>query len=200
LYNFRHTDREHTEARHNIVPCFACGYTYTYKGRSGELNGRLCSLKCQAWFDAGGAPYGAPDEISLVGWRVVAGPPGIETGTDYYATLFGRQPIAMKRTTAGFKIDCVGCQKEFESRGLRCCSDQCERRYRERQDNIALMAQAGMEPSVKRRCAGPGCEKTIPKWRNGRAVSKAMRYCSPACRRRAKKADLIGDAPAKESQ
>jgi len=187
-----------TEARtqYNIVPCFACGGTYTYKGSSDELNGRFCSLRCQAWFDDGGQPYGSPDEVSLIGWRVVAGD---NVGADYYATLFGRPPIVMKRTTNGFKIDCAGCQKEFESLGLRYCSEACGRRHRERQDNIALMAQAGMEPAVKRRCAGPGCEKTIPKWRNGRAVSKATRFCSPGCQKRAKNADRADAMPAKET-
>lgn len=173
------------QARHNIVPCFICSATFIYKGRQGDLNGRFCSMRCQDWFDAGNPP---PDDTrdALIGCRVIAGPPGIEIGSDYYAAIFKRQPIAMKRSTSGFKITCVGCGKEFESRGLRCCSDKCERRHRERQDNIALMAQVGIEPAVKRRCANPGCTNTIPKWRKGRAVSKATRFCSPTCARRAK--------------
>jgi hypothetical protein len=59
------------------------------------LNGNFCSLCCQAWFDAGNAPiehdhavkaYKAPMET----WRVVAGPPGVEVGALYYASVFSR--------------------------------------------------------------------------------------------------------------
>jgi len=116
-------------------------------------------MRCQGAFDAGFTPAADPPADTL-----------------------------MKRTADGFKIACAGCQKEFESTGPRCCSDACERRYRERQANIALMAEAGIEPTKKRRCAAPGCSSTIPKWRKGRAVSKSARFCSPACQKRAKRA------------
>jgi hypothetical protein len=102
----------------------------------------------------------------------------------------------MKRTADGFKIACADCQKEFESKGLRCCSDACERRYRERQANFALMAEVGIEPAKKRPCAAPGCSSTIPKWRKGRAVSKSARFCSPACQKRAKRATERSPEPA----
>jgi hypothetical protein len=144
---------------YNIVPCFACGATYIYKGRRGDLNGRFCSMRCQGAFDAGFTPAADPPADTL-----------------------------MKRTPNGFKIACAGCQKEFESTGPRCCSDACERRYRERQANLALMAEVGIEPSKKRPCAAPGCSSTIPKWRKGRQVSAATRFCSPACQKRAKRA------------
>ena len=170
---------------YNIVPCFACGATYIYKGRRGDLNGRFCSMRCQGAFDAGFTPAADPPADTLTGWQVAAGG---EIGTDYYAGLFKRTPIPMKRTADGFKIACAGCQKEFESKGLRCCSDACERRYRERQANLALMAEVGIEPTKKRPCAAPGCSSTIPKWRKGRQVSAATRFCSPACQKRAKRA------------
>ena len=170
---------------YKIVPCFACGATFIYKGRRGELNGRFCSLRCQAAYDDGFTAQPAEQPDTLTGWRVAAGG---EIGADYYAGVFKRTPISMKRAANGFKIACAGCQKEFESLGLRCCSDACERRYRERQANIALMAEAGIEPTKKRRCAAPGCSSTIPKWRKGRQVSAATRFCSPACSRRAKRA------------
>jgi hypothetical protein len=185
------------EARHNIVPCVACGYTYAYKGRHGELSGRFCSPKCQNWYDAGGSAYGAPDEVSLTDWKVVAGD---NVGADYYTLILGHTSIAMKRSTSGLKIKCVGCSKEFDSRGLRYCSNTCSRNHRERQDNLAVMAEAGMEPATKRGCAGPGCEKTIPKWRNGRAVSSVTRFCSPACGRRAQRADRASVILEKETQ
>jgi len=179
---------------YNIVPCFACGATFIYKGRRGELNGRFCSLRCQAAYDDGFTPAADPPTDTLTGWRVAAGG---EIGGDYYANLLKRTPIPMKRTADGFKIACAGCQKEFESKGLRCCSDACERRYRERQANFALMAEVGIEPSKKRPCAAPGCSSTIPKWRKGRQVSAATRFCSRACSRRAKRATEQPPEPAK---
>jgi hypothetical protein len=170
---------------YNIVPCFACGATYIYKGRRGDLNGRFCSLRCQAAYDDGFTAQPAEQPDTLTGWRVAAGG---EIGSDYYANLLKRTPIPMKRTAEGFKIACAGCLKEFESTGLRCCSDACERRYRERAANIALMAEVGIEPARKRPCAAPGCSSTIPKWRKGRAVSRSARFCSPTCQKRAKRA------------
>src|SRR5262249_15637601 len=144
---------------YNIVPCFACGATYIYRGRRGDLNGRFCSMRCQGAYDAGFTPQSAEQPDTLIGWRVVAG--GADIGDDYNATLSNPPPIPMKRTADGFKIACAGCSKEFESKGLRCCSDKCESRYRERQANIALMAEVGIEPARKRPCAAPGCSSTI---------------------------------------
>ena len=36
-------DRERPTIHHNIIPCFVCAYKFVYRGRQGELNGRLCS-------------------------------------------------------------------------------------------------------------------------------------------------------------
>jgi hypothetical protein len=83
------------------------------------------------------------------------------------------------RIAAGYRIRCAHCRKEFESRGLKCCSVECERRYREAHDNRAVMAEVGIEPSAKRRCEA--CGGIIPKWRNGRHVSKVVRFCSDRC-------------------
>jgi hypothetical protein len=162
--------------QHNIVPCFACGATFIYRDRRGELNGRFCSMRCQAAYDAGYTPPAEHSTDALAGWKVVAG--AAIGATEYYACMLGRTPIAMKRTSSGFKIACAGCSREFESLGLRCCSDACERRYRERQANLELMAEVGAEPSKKYHCAAPGCAATIPKWRNGRKVSSSTRFSS----------------------
>jgi hypothetical protein len=48
------------------------------------------------------------------------------------------------------------------------------------------MAAAGIEPSAKRQCKT--CGAVIPKWRNGRKVSTATRFCSPKCSRKARMA------------
>jgi hypothetical protein len=116
--------RRETSSRHNIISCFSCGYTFLYKGRQGELNGRFCSMRCQNWYDAGNPPIAVANDTSLVGWRVIA---GVEVGNDYHASVFARcAPIPMKRTTGGFKINCAHCATEFESDGLRYCSLKCE--------------------------------------------------------------------------
>lgn len=104
----------------------------------------------------------------------------------------GHLPQPMRMGPSGFFINCAGCDKEFESRGLRCCSKDCERRARDRQDNAKAMAEVGMEAPTKRICEAEGCGRAIPRWRNGRAVSKAARFCQPSCsdktRRKMKKA------------
>ena len=47
----------------------------------------------------------------------------------------------MKKGPKGFHIDCAHCRKEFESLGLRCCTTECERAHREREENLALLWQ-----------------------------------------------------------
>jgi len=61
--------------------------------------------------------------------------------------------------------------------GCVCCSTECERRLCEHDENIALMAEVGMEPKAKPKCSVPGCDNPIPKWRNGRRVSQRARFC-----------------------
>ena len=92
----------------------------------------------------------------------------------------------MKMGPSGFLINCANCGKEFDSKGSRCCSTKCERLYRDRQDNLAIMAEVGIEPAPKRQCANPECDRPIPKWRNGRKVRSDTRFCSPKCANGAK--------------
>jgi hypothetical protein len=155
-------DRNRPTTQHNIVPCFVCGHTFVYRGRRGELNGRFCSLRCQDWYDAGNEPIG--EEI-VYRWR---------------------DSTPMRNGTKGFYINCAHCRKEFESLGLRCCSNDCERSLKERQDNLTVMAEAGIEPKAKRQC--DQCGTVIPQWRKGRRVSKAVRFCSEKCSKRARRA------------
>ena len=67
----------------------------------------------------------------------------------------------MRAGKEGFYINCAHCNKEFESKGLRCCSKECEKAYRERQDNLATLAEAGIEAAPKKRCAAPGCDGIV---------------------------------------
>ena len=146
-------DRAATPSRHNIISCFVCGRTFVFKGPRRNLNANFCSLRCQDWYDAGKAPVAS---------EIVYG--------------------ALQKTANGFKIVCAHCRKDFESKGLRCCSLECERAYREREENMVLLTGANIESKAKRRCEG--CLAIIPTWRNGRRVSKSVRFCSDKCRKR----------------
>jgi hypothetical protein len=133
--------------------CFACGRSYS----AGD--GRLCSTRCRAAFDAGLPPYEA-------------------TAAAYSLTPRGD----------GFAIECAGCRKTFIGRGLRCCSTECEGAYREREEIAATMAEVGMElPDAKRKCEQ--CSRDIPRYRGvgkaRREVRKDARFCSPRCAQRA---------------
>ena len=113
-------NRAAAPSRHNIIPCFVCGHTFVFKGPRRALNGNFCSLRCQDWYDAGNAPI-------TYRWR-----------------------DDMQKTADGFKISCAHCRKDFESKGLRCCSGECERSYREREANLAVMPRwvSRQTPSV----------------------------------------------------
>jgi predicted nucleic acid-binding Zn ribbon protein len=167
------------QERTDITKCFICGYSMLDRGS------RFCSDRCREWFDAGNNPVDNATSYDLAGWRVITGPPGIETGSDYYAGVLGRQPINTKPGRHGFYIRCVGCEKEFESLGLRACSIDCERHYGERQKNLAVMAEAGIEPAPKRTCQQ--CGKTIPKWQAGKKTPSNKRFCSPKCAAKARR-------------
>jgi hypothetical protein len=160
-------DRTRPTTQHNIVPCFVCGYTFVYKGRRGDLNARFCSMRCQEWY-AGNAPI-----------------------TDQRIVYRYRDGRPMKSDRKGSYIDCAHCRKEFESLGLRWCSAECERAHREQDENLAIMAQAGIEHTAKRECEGPGCNAIISKWRKGRKVGRNKRFCSPRCQQRAVRAQVV---------
>ena len=162
-------DRERAPTtEHNIVACFSCGRTYVYKGRKDELNGRFCSTRCRDWFDAGNPSHEQQRRLETPYTR--------------------RNGKPMRMGPMGFYTECADSRKEFDSKGLRCCSAECEKAYREREENLTIMAEAGIEPAAKRKCAAPGCDGTIPKWKNGRQVSARVTFCSPKCRQRAKRA------------
>jgi hypothetical protein len=111
---------------------------------------RFCSQRCRDYYDDG-APGFAQDWLQ----------PKINYG--------------MRMGPHGFYIHCANCQKEFESKGLRCCSVSCERQLGERD----------VEAAPRRRCAQ--CGVRIPTWRKGRRVSKATRFCSSKCSKKAKR-------------
>jgi hypothetical protein len=95
-------------------------------------------------------------------------------------------PYSLPQSGDGFRIECKGCRKPFVSRGLRCCSPECERSYREQLDIKSTMAEVGMEPMrEKRKCEE--CGGDIPLWRKGKAVRSDSRFCSSRCQAKAKR-------------
>jgi hypothetical protein len=204
--------RERERPKHNIVPCWSCGHTFVYRGRQGaasiwigsdedghpssdtSLNGNFCSMRCQDWFDDYNPTYEQQCEherkltgAALGAFVIVAGPPELEVGSKFYYGL-GFSGMPMRRGSHGFYIACKHCNREFESLGLRCCSSDCDKAYRESQERRAVLKEAGIEPTSRRMCECPGCDHPIPKWKNGRQVSSKVRFCSDLCRKRSAKA------------
>ena len=93
-------DRSRGETdRTDITKCFMCGCGMLYRGS------RFCSDRCRDFYDAGAPGHeqdwlkSKPDNYGITGWKVVAGPPGIEIGSDYYKPLrdaFGRRKVKAK--------------------------------------------------------------------------------------------------------
>ena len=94
----------------------------------------------------------------------------------------------MRARGAGFALDCAFCKHEFSSKGLRCCSPECETKLRDRQRSEAELASLGLTADQSdfktRRRPCLVCGSLIPLFRKGRAVSKSAKFCSPRCTRR----------------
>src|SRR5262249_25024591 len=114
------------------------------------------------------------DPFKHTKWRGIA---GSETG--YLATTPMTRVSARERedgiSRAGWRSDCAGCGKRFESFGLRYCKPECRRLGQERLEARKLMVEVGM--SIDKRRSGQRCGKPIPRWRNGRAVRKDAKTC-----------------------
>jgi hypothetical protein len=122
-------------------------------------NGRFCSMLCQAAFDAG------------------------------YMHRDPKQSYSLPPRGDGFVIECAGCRKQFVSKGLRCCSAECDRQHRERKEIEATIAGMEMESTgyVPRKCAD--CGGDLPRYvgeGRKRKVS-TKRFCSSRCQQAAKK-------------
>jgi hypothetical protein len=109
------------------------------------------------------------DPFAIARWRVVAGgDPGYLVKTP------------MRRGPVGWFITCPACKREFESRGLRCCSTECARAY--------------ATPSV----VGPvclGCGKPILTARHGRRSRSDRLYHDDKCRKRHERYHPSADPP-----
>jgi hypothetical protein len=181
--------------RTDAPECFACGRSFLPRPSDGEATSRFCSPRCREAYDAGLPPYDPDHSKKLAsrfnpgGLRVVAGPPGLSS----YDPLQGSQQLSRglsrgikRRGATGFVIACLGCGREFDSTGLRCCSLACERCCRDRSENEQVMGEVGMERPIKRKCEQ--CGGVIPNWRNGRRVKGTTRFCSPRCSKASKRA------------
>jgi hypothetical protein len=110
--------RNHDKQPSSAPPyCFTCGRTFA----RGE--GRFCSCRCRAVFDAGKPTY-KPVDIN-------------------YTLPKGRH---------GFLIDCAYCRKQFDSVGLRCCSLACEREHHRKQEIEAKLTNDPLRAPPKRKC------------------------------------------------
>jgi hypothetical protein len=138
--------------------CFLCNRGFVYRPATDDESGRFCSATCRELYDQGQR--------------------AASSSTRNYFTL--------EPGPRGFWITCAGCDRRFESKGLRCCTPECERQARERAETKAVLDEVEMESSHKRTCAIPGCQRTIPNWTNGRKTSSARKYCDHHGRSRPK--------------
>ena len=126
--------RQEAPPRPDILTCHACGRGLIYRGPDGCR--RFCSDRCREGYDAG-HPAHDPSHHHKDNQR-------------WYNLPIGKH---------GFLIECFGCNRTFDSRGPRCCSPECERKYRERGEIDKLKAEAGcstspsLEPSANARNA-----------------------------------------------
>jgi hypothetical protein len=152
----------------DTLTCWSCGTRFN-KGHD-VCADRFCSERCRDWFDRGGPRFGEPARGHGT-WRVIA----------------GRDPGYLP-SIEGFAITCLSCDQSFASKGLRCCSTECERKHRERAEIRAALTEAGIKPSAKRRKC-ECCGGNIPRFRGTgkarRAVRQDARFCSPACAKKA---------------
>jgi hypothetical protein len=99
----------------------------------------------------------------------------------------------------GVMLNCPGCNRPFRSRGLRSCSDKCDREYLRRiaadTELAEIRATTGVSlPKRGKPCQGPDCTKTLPPW-NAKGRKNTARFCSGKCARNAAKAREAGNPP-----
>jgi hypothetical protein len=120
-------------------------------------------------------------------WRVVA-------KGDHGSGYLPRTPMRMG--SVGWFIQCVACGTEFESIGLaHCGKPECRMAALRRKSTTEGYVPPPPRPGA--RLCECGCGRPIPKWRKGRAVSKATRFFSDKCAAKGRrKAEMARDTGA----
>jgi|AmaraimetFIIA100_FD_contig_31_41790725_length_712_multi_9_in_0_out_0_2 hypothetical protein len=140
--------------------CFGCGKSFTYRGPRGDSSGRFCSDGCRIEYDAPGAF--TFDPFKFVAWRtIVGGDPGHLVAAEMVRVAGHERADRIMR--GGWRIDCAGCGRRFESFGLRYCKPECRR---------APAASAAPAKRPCQKCGGPN-----PRWGKSRATRKDAAFC-----------------------
>jgi 5-methylcytosine-specific restriction endonuclease McrA len=92
--------------------CFACGRPFMPRPSTGDDNMHaFCSARCREACDAGFPTYGSwkvdAFDVLISAWRVVAGPAGVEIGSQYYAPIIEaveRQRKRLARSRSGEEL------------------------------------------------------------------------------------------------
>jgi hypothetical protein len=159
------SDREQQKPE---AKCFWCGKSYRYL-RGG---GAFCGEECRTRYDIEHDILRAFtfDPFKYTKWRVVVGGnPGYLVATPM--TRVATREREDGKSRGGWRLECAGCGRQFESLGLRYCKPEC----RGREEARKLMAEVGMTVDNRRPCQR--CGKPIPRWRNGRAVRADAKMC-----------------------
>ena len=93
----------------DAAECFACGRSFLPRPSTGDDNVHaFCSPRCRQAYDVGFPAYDSNKvdvfAVPLSAWRVVAGPPAIEIGSQHYAPIIEaveRQRKRLARSSGG---------------------------------------------------------------------------------------------------
>jgi hypothetical protein len=140
---------ERPETVVDVTKCHMCGYTFT-PVRGFGINKRFCSRLCVDAYDAGyschaGGLYKHRAAGARSGDGGVAVPAYDRNGN--LKNPRGSRPYARNLPAGGggFLIECRQCKRQFASKGLRCCSPECERQLLDAKKTKAELAKVEME-------------------------------------------------------
>ncbi len=121
----------------------------------GRGDGQFCSSRCRDGCDAGCPAHQPYDAISFL----------------------HRFPVSraiIRQGPRGAIIACAHCRREFDSRGLHCCTKACERALTNAKALQADIGPLAARPSARRKCEV--CEAKLPRSINGKEVRRYRVY------------------------